>query len=346
MEAQAPAPRQQPVSTYYWQLEPPYTRRQHTTTKKKESFMPRTARFGAAALVVGSLGATVVGTAPTATAQASAAASAIQKLVANNAYPYTNLSIRVPRFSGVGTAKYAKLLTGLDLTVSSQKTSKPGGAGELSVSYAGVELGQFRFVGGNAYVLLDVSHWADLPVSWGASAKQGLGSLDLAFGERWFELPGTLVKRLEAKAGSSSSFSPVLGHAVTSPAALRQLSVQVVTKFIAGLDLTESPLPGGNDSFSAHGSLASLEGHFLSVARSLHVPGLPAQVSQAPRGTYSVVMATAGAGRYIARVDLGVQVQGKGALELAIAFAHAPEPVTAPQGATVVTPSMLAGMGL
>jgi|GEM_PF-5029080 len=308
--------------------------------------MPRSARFGAAVLIACSLGATVVGNVPAATAQASIGAIATQKLLANNSYPYTQVSIREPRLSGVGTAKYAKLVTGLDLTASSQKASGPGGAGELSVSYAGTELAQSRFVNGNAYVLLDVSHWAGLPVAWGASVKQKLSSLDLAFGERWFEVPGALLKQLEAKAGGPASLPPALGQAVTSPAALRQLSVTVVTKFVAGLDFTEEPLPGGNDSFSAHGSLASLDGAVLAVARSLRLSEAPSQLPQAPTGTYSLVMSTADAGHYVAQVDLGLQVQGQGALTLAISFAHTPEQVTAPPKPTVVTPSMLAGMGL
>src|SRR5579875_920064 len=314
----------------------PYPMLVEQHTSKKESFMPRSARFGAAVLIACTLGATVVGNVPAATAQASIGAIATQKLLANNSYPYTQVSIREPRLSGVGTAKYDKHVTGLDLTASSQKASGPGGAGELSVSYAGTELAQSRFVNGNAYVLLDVSHWAGLPVAWGASVKQKLSSLDLAFGERWFEVPGALLKQLEAKAGGPASL----------PAALGQLSVTVVTKFVAGLDFTEEPLPGGNDSFSAHGSLASLDGAVLAVARSLRLSEAPSQLPQAPTGTYSLVMSTADAGHYVAQVDLGLQVQGQGALTLAISFAHTPEQVTAPPKPTVVTPSMLAGMGL
>ena len=74
-------------------------------------------------------------------------------------------------------------------------------------------------------------------------------------------------------------------------------------------------------------------------------PG-PTALAKVPQGTYSLVMSTADAGRYVANINFALQVAGKGSVDLRVALAHAVEPVVAPQGAKVVTPQMLSGMGL
>ena len=307
-----------------------------------------------ALVFVATLGATVVGGGVPATAQATpsvAARAAIQKLTANNAFPYTQLSLRVARLSGAGVPpRYVTLATGLELVVASQQGGKqdPMGSEALSVYYKGTALGQFRVVKGNAYVLLDVAHWTALPLRWGASAQKTLSSLDLAVGERWFELPGPLLKQMEAQGSASLSVPSVIKRAGSSPAALRNLVVSAMTKLVGGLDLKEAPSGGGNLTFSANGSLKSLAGDALSIGRALHMTGAPGPTALAkvPQGTYSLVMSTADAGRYVANVNFALQVAGKGSVDLTVALAHAVEPVVAPQGAKVVTPQMLSGLGI
>jgi hypothetical protein len=284
-----------------------------------------------------------------AVAQAStttAAQVAARALAANNAYPYTQLSITVPQLSGPGVPAWGtKLATGLKLVVASQQ-AVPGrsAAGELTVYYLGTELGQVRAVGGNLYVLADVAHWSSLPVPWGASGKSELSTIDLAVGERWFELQAATVKRLE---GTTAASSP-LRQVGPSPAALRNLVATAAAKFVGGLSFKEAPSAGGNFTFSAHGALQALAANALAAGRALHLTtasGLP-KGDVVPNGTWSLVMSTTAAGRYIAHVGMGLQAARKGSISLSLAFAHAVEPVVTPSGAKVVTPSMLSGMGL
>lgn len=312
-------------------------------------------RDSTALVLISALGATVVASrVPPAAAQTSAAVAAraaVQKLTANNDYPYTQLSVGVPRFSGAGfPSKYATLVRGLKLVVDSQQATKqdPMGSGELSAYYKGTELGQLGAVNGNAYVLLDVAHWAALPLQWTASEQKTLSALDLAVGERWFEVPGPMLKRLEAQGTASLSVPAVVKRAGSSPAAFHNLVVGAIAKLVGGLDLTETPSAGGNLTFSAAGSLKGLANNALSVGKALHmtwVPG-PAAQTKVPQGTYSLVMSTAAEGRYIAHIDFGLQVAGKGSVDLTLSLAHAVEPVTAPQSAKVVTSQMLSSMGL
>ena len=311
-------------------------------------------RDAAALVLVTAFGATAVGGGVPAAAQASpsvAARAAIQNLTANNALPYTQLSLRVPRLSGAGLPqRYATLVTGLKLVVASQQGGKqdPMGSEALSAYYKGTALGQLRAVNGNAYVLLDVAHWTALPLRWGASAQKTLSSLDLAVGERWFELPGPMLKQMEAQGSASLSVPSVIKRAGSSPAALRNLVVGAVTKLVGGLDLKETPSAGGNWTFSANGPLKGLASDALSVGKALHMTGAPGLTAPAkvPQGTYSLVMSTAGAGRYIANINFALQVAGKGSVDLTVTLAHAVVPVVAPQGAKVVTPQMLSGMGI
>ena len=310
-------------------------------------------RDATALVLVTALGVMAVGSGvPPVAAQAStsvAARAAVQKLTANNAYPYTQLSLRVPRLSGAGVPpRYATLMAGLELVVASEQAGKqdPMGSEALSVYYKGTALGQLRAVNGNAYVLLDVAHWAALPLQWGASAQKTLSSLDLAVGERWFELPSPMLKRLEAQGAASSSVPSVIKRAGASPAAFRNLLVGAVSKLVGGLDLKEAPSGGGNLTFSANGSLKGLASDASSVGRALHMTGVPGLTAPTNQGTYSLVMSTTAAGRYIAHINFGLQVAGKGSVTLSLAFTHAVEPVVAPQGAKVVTSQMLSGMGL
>lgn len=312
-------------------------------------------RAGATALVVAMVTTGAASPALAQASSASAARSALQKLTANDAFPYTQLDIRLPRVSGPGvTAREATLVTGLELVVATEQAAKQGqpAASELSVYYRGTELGELRALGGNLYVLLDVAHWAALPVQWGASAKKELSAVDLALGERWFELSGAMLKGLGAKLkglgarGATSSVPSALGQVGLSPAALRNLVLTAVTKLADGMGWAEAPSAGGNLAFSAHGTLKSLAGEALSVSKALHLSTGQPQASSVPQGTYSVLMTTADAGRYIGHVDIGLEAVARGSLSLSLAFAHATEPVAAPQGAKLVTPQMLSGMGL
>lgn len=271
-----------------------------------------------------------------AAAPVNSSAAAVQKLEANAAFPYTQVSIRMPHLSGAGVqAREARVLTGLDVVVSVQRPSahgKPALAG-ISVSYLGQQLGQARYVGKDLYLMLDISKWPTLPVGWTAATDKQLGELNLAFGERWFEVPSALIAKATAK-------GPSVAKDLKSPSDLSGAFTNAVAKLVRGMALSEAKLPGGNELFSGQGSLSSL-GAVLAQLRN--TPGFSVKSA---KGTYRITMTTAAAGRYMATIDVAVSTPQGQSTAVDVAFAHSVVPVVTPANATVVTPSMLASVGL
>lgn len=295
-------------------------------------------RFGRKAALAASV-LVVVGTgALPASAQVKADAVAVQKLEANANFPYTQVSLHVPRISGPGLpAQEAAVVTGLDIVLSSQRQAQRS---ELSVSWRGQQLGQVRYVGKDIYVMLDVAHWASLPLKLSASARNELARVDLVLGERWFEVPATVVR---AAVAATKSLPPATKR-LPSPTALRVLVTGALAKFAGSLDLSEAPLPGGNERFAERGTLGSLAGA-LSRADKALVARLGLATS-APNGTYYLQMSTAAGGQYMAQVEVAIAMAQKQSLTAELTFTHAASPVLAPANATLVTSSMLKGLGL
>ena len=293
--------------------------------------------LGVTALVAAALGpmapAVVASPAPVQASGANAAKVAVGKLAANGSYPYTQLVVSVPKLSGAKvTAQDAALATGLRFVVASEKSHR--GAAGLTVYYKSAELGQLRTLGGNVYVLADVAKWQALPMRWGAAAKKELSAIDVVAGERWFELTGATLEQLGGK-GATSSIGPL-------STALRTWA----SKLVGSLGFTEIHTAGGNLAFSAQGTFMSLRPELVGLAaligKAMHTAG--PYTSTDPKGTYSLRMSTAAAGRYISDMRIALRAADKNSVTLSVTFAHAREPVTAPQGAKVVTPSALSGM--
>lgn len=285
------------------------------------------------ALVAMSMG--VVGPAVPASAQVKADGAAMRALEANTSFPYTQVSLRIPRLSGPGVpAQETAVVTRLDVVLSTQRQAKHGqtAPSEIVISYKGQQLGQIRYAGNRVYVLLDVAHWASLPIGWNASTRAKLNDLNLAFGERWFEVPAATVAKMAPK-----------GVGTVTPSKIRGVVTGAIGKLVGSLDLSEVPLPGGNERFAERGALSSLAGVLSRAAKALHATA-PLSTGM-PQGTYYLSMSTAGAGRYMAKVEMAIATDQGQSFTAELAFTHAAVPVVAPANAVVVTPSMLASLG-
>jgi hypothetical protein len=297
-------------------------------------FGRKTAALATMALAAMSMG--VVGPAVPASAQVKSDGAAMRALGANTSFPYTQVSLRIPRLSGPGVpAQETAVVTGLDVVVSTQRQAKHGqmAPSEISVSYRGQQLGQIRYVANRIYAFLDVAHWASLPIGWNASTRAKLNDLNLAFGGRWFEVPTSTVAKMAPK-----------GAGTVTPSKIRGIVTDTIGKLVGSLDLSEVPLPGGNERFAERGSLSSLTGAFSQVAKALHATA-PTSAAGMPQGTYFLSMSTAGAGRYIADVEMAIATDQGQSFTAELAFTHAAVPVVTPANAVVVTPSMLASLG-
>lgn len=282
---------------------------------------------------------------PKLAAQVKADGAAVRLLEANSGFPYTQVTLRLPRVSGPGVqAREAGFVTGLDVVLSTQRPHERGQPApvELSVAYRGQQLAQARYVGKDVYVLLDVARWGSLPLALGASTRAKLNELNLAFGERWFEVPSATLAKLTAK--TTRRFKPV------SPAGLRGLATGAVAKLAGGLDPSEEPLPGGNERFAERGTLGSLASAAAQTAQALHLAPAPsaptASTASVPQGTYYLAMTTAAGGRYMAKVEVAIATAKRQSVTAELAFTHVARPVAVPANATVVTSSMQSSIGL
>ncbi len=265
----------------------------------------------------------------------------VTKLEANSKYPYTQITLAVPALAAKGvSAEEAAITEGLRIVIDSSNSASPStAAAKVDIFYKGVLLGEVRVIGGNLYVFLDSAKWSALPLHFSKATTAELNQIDVAFGERWLEIPASALSKLSPGAKKLSSPAQVDGDAVAA-----------LTQLLDGINLTESSAPGGNLAFSAGGSLQTLAVNFTAAADALEKQigtksaKLSKLTSKPPTGTFSLKMTTAGGGAYLGAISLGVDVTGKGGGSgtVQLGFAHAVEPVAVPAGAKVIPPSILA----
>jgi hypothetical protein len=291
----------------------------------------------------------------TAATRATAAPSGIgaliaEKLEANGKYPYTQVTLALPRIAVKGvSAEQAALVTGLRIVVDAARAAKPAAAtAKLDVLYKTTDLGQLRFVGGNLYLRANIAKWSVLPVHWSKSTVQELSSVDVAFGERWLEVTASTLASLEKKSADPAVLKRLSG----STSAMNTALSGALAKFVKGVTFTQTAAPNGNLAFRASGPLQTLADNGAAAISAIE-QSLPAGTVKstlpAPgkvKGSYTLVLSTAAAGAYISNITLAIGVPGTGSLTFVVAYGHAVEPVGAPTGATVITPQDLSGMGL
>lgn len=314
----------------------------------------RLAVIGGATAVVALSGLSAAGAAEPAARHAGApsagniARTVAEKLAANEKYAYAQLTLAIPALAGKGvSAEDAAITEGLRLVL----LTAPGAPGktassEVAVDYKSVQLAQLRSVGGNFYARLNTAQWSALPLHLSKSTTASIEGIDVAFGERWLELPASALATAEKKLQHTTPSSPVMKE-LGSPAALEQFGVRAATGLLAAVPLTQSPAAGHNLSFAASGSLASLAASEISALDAI-AKGLGEKPVAAPKkaeaGTYTLHMSTGGAGAYLAGVTLGLDVAGQGSLTLRMSFSHLAEPFGAPPGAKLVPSSLLGSL--
>lgn len=291
---------------------------------------------------VGATAATPSGTAPGASGISRLVAA---KLAANEKYRYTQLTLSIPEVAGKGvSAESAAISKGLRIVLLGAR-SGPGtkSNSELALYYKAAQLGQLRDVGGNLYVLLNTAKWSVLPVRWSKSATAGLAKIDVAFGERWLEVPAASLAALQKRFQRVSPATTELD----SPAALEQLAVVGATGLLARIPLTESPASGHNLAFTGSGSLVTLQANviaaFHAIGKQLGQKPIKA-TTKADAGTFTLRMSTGRAGAYLASITLGIDATGKGTAVLHMSFTHLPEPLGAPAGAKIIPLSAIPGL--
>lgn len=237
--------------------------------------------------------------------------------------------------SGPSVAQTAKVVDALSVDVrcsSASGTALSASAGrvdtELLVDVHGAPLADVRQVSSNVYVRVDLQALAGLP---GVDiSSQDLAAAELLVGNRWFELPQSLLQQLATQA------PPQLpaGEA----AAARSAARQVVDDVAAVVEATPySTLPGGG--LEQTGSLqqivqAALPGLDKLTGRQLK----PAAV----HGTYTASFTMSGSTASGGSIDISSQSSaGTDHFRLTATVAHARITVAAPAGATVITPSLL-----
>lgn len=297
-------------------------------------------------------------TAPTAAARRGQAASSTaaaallaQKLEANQKYPYSQVTLAIPRLAIKGvSASESTLVDGLRIVTDTPKAvkGKPA-AGKVDVLYKGTDLGELRVIGSNLYLLANVAKWDALPIKLKPATKQELAAIDTSFGERWFEISATTLSQMARSSGSSSAGVGGALGALQNPAGLQSSSEAALTGLLKGLTITKKPAAGGNVSFRASGSLQSLASSgaaaFSTIEKSLGIAGKSVTKVKAAKGSYTLVVTTAAHNAYVSSILLAIGVNGKGSMDLSIAYAHADEPVVAPAGAKVLTKQTLSQLG-
>lgn len=312
---------------------------------------------GASLAAVGSLGGVAAATTHVRAATRlhraapNAAALLVQKLEANQRYPYTQFTLALPKLTGKGiTAADSAVATGIRIVVDAPKPTKAvAQSAQVALFYKTTALGELRVIKNNLYLLLNVAKFTTLPLKFSASTKQQLSTVDTVFGERWFELPVTTLGQL-AHSKSGASLNSGL-KAVQDPLAVQTTAEASLAKMIAALPVTRSAAPGGNQTFRSAGTLQSLASKAGSVISAIDKSALgsaakPVTSLGKAKGTYSAVFTTADHGAFVNHILLAVGAAGQGSINFSISYAHAIQPVVAPKGAKVLTKQSLAQFGL
>jgi hypothetical protein len=260
--------------------------------------------------------------------------------------------------SGTGTAQAEQVLKDLTVVVKASTTdgsplssaSDSSVNGEVIVDVGSSPLADVRAIGdAGLYVLVNPSALGDVPGVAGIPT-QDLQAAQTLLGGRWFELTpdllnqlGSLATSVLASAGnhlgsiggaqqpSGGTSSGSLGAARL--AQVRQLLDAVITEIE---NAPSTSTPGG---YQVSGSLHSLEQAVLPALEQL--VGEPLQ-PPAVNGSYTLGVTVADATITGALLTITVpDSSGPKTVDLSASIAHADDPVTAPPGATNVTPSLI-----
>jgi hypothetical protein len=240
--------------------------------------------------------------------------------------------------SGGSSAKVQSILK--DITIGMNFSNPSGGAlsdssgkanTEITASYKGNIILDLRGVGTNAYLKVDVSSLTSVPGFKIPTSE--LTAFQLLFGGRWFEIPSTLV----------SSLAPAT-RATTASAAKERATITRVIDAITKVIDSGKVNDLGHGKFSETGTLLSIAKAVSSSVKGLGSTGT--RKAATVQGTYKLTISTSGSTATGASINVTgpKDAGGKHSATVTALFAHDNVVVSAPSGATVLTPGMIASL--
>ncbi|MHB1209344.1 MAG: hypothetical protein ACYC1I_06510 [Acidimicrobiales bacterium] len=236
--------------------------------------------------------------------------------------------------TGTGASSAESILNAL--TVDMNYASTTGGPIDQSTGHVNSEITinnksqtvfDVRQIDANVYMRIDVNAYASLPTV--TLSTQQLTDLQLAIGDRWFELtPASLASNVPTSTISPAQASKVR---IAERAALDALSALVGSN-------PYTTLPDGG--YSQTGTLDSVVKAVQPAIESyLGKPFTPSNV----KGNYTIGITMSGASATGGSITLTVPngINGNGTIDVHAAITHDNEPIATPSGATIVTKTML-----
>jgi len=239
--------------------------------------------------------------------------------------------------SGAGSTQAQQVLSALSLDLD---YSNPTGANlsqsdgkadaEVIVNAGGAPLVDLREVSGAAYLQVNVNALSNVP-SVNISSTD-LAAAQLLLGNRWFEIPASLL----------TSLTPATAKVQAETSQMQAASKKIADALEKLIDTTPyTTLSGGG--YSQTGTLQSVVKAVLPVINSL---GASDASLSSVKGTYQLQLTTSGSSATGASITITAPngTQGNASVELTATVAHDSTTISAPTGATVVTKSMLDGL--
>jgi hypothetical protein len=237
--------------------------------------------------------------------------------------------------SGAGMAKAQKVLKGVSIDMRYQNPS--GGPlsqvndkanAEFVFNLADQSFADIRVVDSNIYLKVDLSSLNGIPGLNVTPAQ--LAGAQLLLGGRWFELSKDLL----------SSVVPTPSTAAQAKAAANQaVARKIIDAIVSVIDSAPAKaLSGGG--YSETGTLKSIVDAVAPTIQSItHSTTGPGSV----KGTYTLKLTTSGSTATGASISITAPNGSKGnaTIILSATVAHANDAVTAPSGATLITPALL-----
>ncbi len=236
--------------------------------------------------------------------------------------------------AGVGSARAENVLGGLSFnldyasTVNSPLAQSAGHVNsEMTVSDAGHTLIDLRQISANLYVQLDVASFTSIPGVTLSSAE--LAGLELLFQGRWFEISATQLRSLLPANATTATIS-----------SREQMESRAIIGAISTL-IEKTPYTTlANGGYSQTGKLSSVVNAVLPVITKYSgVSTSPSRVV----GSYTIAFTMSGSMATGASVSITASSgsSGTGTLALRASLTHNAVPITAPSGATVITPALI-----
>jgi len=275
----------------------------------------------------------IVATVGLASCSSGSTKATIDQYVASfGAQPYAQLHLTLSA-GGVGSAKAQSVLKQLSMdmrfasTSGSSLSSSAGAVNtEVLVNIGASPAVDLREVDGNVYLRFDLSGLSAIP---GINVTQSqIATVQLLLGNRWFEIPKSLVNAI---APSSTAQQ----HKAAADRVLGQKFVDALSNLIVNSKITSI-----KNGYATSGSIQSVVD---AIAPVIHQAHAGTSVPTHATGSYALTLTASGStvtGGSVSIIAPGGAAKGNATLKMTVS--HDTVTITAPSGATVVTPQLIA----